>query len=189
MISRGSLAVFGVSVLLGCPAIAIAQTTPPAVVTAPVPIPKAILTDAEKEKDIRQLITLTGGDKMGQQMLDQIIPEMQKMAPEVPEDFWLKFRAKFKMSTLVDRLLPVYDKYYSKEDVKGLIQFYQTPLGQRVIATLPGLSHDSQVVGSAWGQEIAQEVIHDIKEREASQTPAKTKPAKKAAPKSKSASR
>ncbi len=181
-----SFALLSVAAFCALPLTAFAQITPtapvvPAPTTAPTPLAKPILPDAEKEKDIRQLITLTSGDKMGEQVLDQMIPEMQKMIPQVPPTFWQEFRKKTKMSELIDRLLPIYDKYYSKEDVKGLIQFYQTPLGQKIISVIPAISRESNMVGSAWGQEKAQEVISELQAKEAAgpkPAPAKPKPAK-----------
>ncbi|MES2460395.1 MAG: DUF2059 domain-containing protein [Armatimonadota bacterium] len=173
-----SLAMFGIAAFCSSPVFAAIQTPSPSTPST-TPVTKSVLPDAEKEQDIRQLITLTGGDKMGQQMMDQMIPEMQKILPQIPADFWVAFRKKTKMSELTERLLPVYDKYYSKEDVKGLIQFYRTPLGQKVISTTPGISRDSQAIGSAWGQEIAQDIIRELKEKEAAKpSGAKAKPTK-----------
>ena len=182
-----SAALLSVAALCALPSTVFAQVTPSApVVTAPLTRP--ILSDAEKEKDIRQLITLTGGDKMGEQILDQMIPEMQKMAPGAPLAFWDAFRKKTNINALIDQLLPIYDKYYSKEDVKGLIQFYQTPLGQKVISVIPGITRESYAVGSAWGQAKAQEVIDELQTKEAAKpkpAPAKPKPAKAPAAKPK----
>ncbi len=189
MIFRSSFTVIGIAAHLALPIQAIAQT-PPATAPAAAPATKTVLADAEKEKDIRQLMALTGSDKMAQQMVDQMIPEMQKAIPQIPAEFWQGFRKKVKMSELMERLVPVYDKYYSKEDVKGLIAFYQTPLGQKMIATAPGISSDSRAIGSAWGQEIAKQVISDIQASQAakpasskvksgkSAKPAASKPAK-----------
>ena len=176
-----SAAFLSLATLCALPLLAFAQTTPPTPIPAPTPMAKPILTDAEKEKDIRQLIALTGGDKMGEQMLDQMIPEMQKMIPDAPPAYWVEFRKKTNINALIDQLLPIYDKYYSKEDVKGLIQFYQTPLGQKVISVIPAISRESYVVGSAWGQAKAQEVINELQAKEAAKpkpAPDKPKPAK-----------
>jgi hypothetical protein len=176
MIFRRSLTILGIAALLACPTHAIAQASPP--VTDAAPVSKPILADAEKEKDIRQLFALTGSDKIGQQMMEQLIPEMQKSQPQIPTEFWEGIRIKIKAGGLTERLVPVYDKYYTKEEVKALVAFYQTPLGAKVTATLPGITQDSQAVGAAWGQEIAQEVIQEL------QAVGATKPSAKAAPKS-----
>lgn len=156
------------TMLLIDPSAAVAQAAPVAAKTVQpnATQPDAILPDAEKEKEIRQLIALSGGDKIGTQMMDQMIPAMRKMLPQVPAEFWQEFRRKAKVSQLVDRLLPIYDKYYSREDVKGLIQFYQTPLGQKVIAVAPAVSKESYAVGSAWGEQMAREVIEEYQARE-----------------------
>jgi hypothetical protein len=125
---------------------------------------------------------------MAQQMMDQMIPEMQKALPDIPAEFWQGIRKKIKTDGFTERLLPIYDKYYSKEDVKGLVAFYQTSLGQKVVSTTPGISSESQAVGSAWGKEIAQQVIDDLQAREAAKPAApKTKPGKSAKPAAKPA--
>ncbi len=179
MIFRSSLTILGIAALLACPIHVIAQTPPATDVAGTVaPVTKPVLADAEKEQDIRQLFALTGSDKAGQQVMEQMIPEMQKSQPQIPAEFWEGIRKKIKEGGLTERLVPVYDKYYTKEEVKALVAFYQTPLGKKVTATIPGITKDSQAVGAAWGQEIAQEVIQDI------QTAGAAKPAVKAAPKS-----
>lgn len=183
--NAGFSSVLTIAALCAIPATALAQTTPkapPVTATAPAAVTKPILQDADKEKDIRQLITLTGGDKMGEQVMDQLMPAMQKMAPDAPPTFWLAFRNKTRASDLVDLIIPIYDKYYSRDDVRGLIQFYQTPLGQKVISAAPDITRESYAVGSAWGEKKAQEVIRDLQAREAAQpakkAPTAAKPAK-----------
>jgi organic radical activating enzyme len=115
MIFRRSLATLTIACLCTSPVLATQNPTTTTAPTTPAPVTKTTLVDAEKEKDIRQLISMTGGDKIAQQMIDQMIPEMQKVMTEVPPTFWQDFRKKIDMNELNDRLLPVYDKYYSKE--------------------------------------------------------------------------
>lgn len=38
---------------------------------------------------------------------------------------------------------PVYDEYFTEEDLQGLIAFYETPLGEKLIEVSPGLIQSS----------------------------------------------
>ncbi len=40
-------------------------------------------------------------------------------------------RADVKIPRLLDAAVPVYDKYFTDDDIKGLIRFYETPVGQK----------------------------------------------------------
>lgn len=34
-------------------------------------------------------------------------------------------------------MIPIYDKYYTEDDIKQLTDFYQTPIGKKVISSTP----------------------------------------------------
>ena len=53
---------------------------------------------------------------------------------------------------LVDLLVPVYDKYYSKEDLKQLIRFYDSDIGKKTIEVMPLLLADSALAGQEWSE-------------------------------------
>ena len=46
----------------------------------------------EKRAEIEKNIRISGKEKMMRQVLDQMIPALQKAMPKVSEDFWTKFR-------------------------------------------------------------------------------------------------
>ena len=45
----------------------------------------------------------------------------------------------------------------------GLLAFYRTPLGQKMIAKMPALMQDSMTVGVQWGQSKAAEIVERLK--------------------------
>jgi len=55
--------------------------------------------------------------------------------------------------------IPIYDKHLTHEEIRGLIAFYQTPLGAKLIAKMPAIAQDSMAVGMKWGGEIAQKAM------------------------------
>lgn len=157
----------------------------PAARVAPVePADRPILEDAEKEKDIRLLIHLTGGEKAVQQVMDQIEATYRQEQPEIPDEFWKKLRQKEDIKGLIDLLVPIYNKYLTEEDIKGLIQFYQSPLGQKLSAIMPSITRDSYVVGKAWGKAKGEEVVREIEAEIEARKQAPSKPAKPSSGKS-----
>jgi hypothetical protein len=125
--------------------------------------------DVEKEKKIRRVLEVTGAQRMMLQVAGQMIASFKKAHPDVPEEFWSRFEEKFGSAELIDQLVPIYDKYYSKEDLDGLLAFYESPVGQKVLKTMPQVMQESMQIGQAWGQRKAVEVIKEIGEYQSKQ--------------------
>lgn len=76
--------------------------------------------------------------------------------------FFVKFKSKADPQQLLDLIVPLYDKYLSDEEVKALIQFYQTPLGQKRIQVMPKLVAESEAVGHTWGEGLGRQSMLDV---------------------------
>jgi hypothetical protein len=48
---------------------------------------------------------------------------------------------------------------FSAADLKGLHDFYSTPLGQRLLKTIPAVNQQSLQAGQLWGQKTFQEAV------------------------------
>ena len=66
------------------------------------------------------------------------------------------------MPSLLNALVVTYDKYFSDEDIKGLIQFYQTPLGQKALNNLPKIASESQAAGEKLGSKMGLEAMQEV---------------------------
>ncbi len=129
--------------------------------------------DPAKESDIRNLLELTGSKDLVVQMIDTGLEQMRSnftralpqndRAKKFTDAFAEKFRGKLNADLFVDRMVPIYDKYFSVEDVKGLLKFYGTPLGQRAIKVLPQITRESQAVGFELGKKAASDTIEELK--------------------------
>lgn len=117
------------------------------------------------EKDIRELLVLTGSAKLGKQVANQMFDSFEKMYPQVPTEFWDEFKKEMKTDDLINLMVPIYKKYYTDKDIKSLIKFYKTPIGQKTISVMPSVTQDAMVAGQTWGQEIAMKVLEKMKEK------------------------
>ena len=118
---------------------------------------------AEKQEDIRRLMEVMGAGQMGLQMMNQMLGPMKEMMPEVPEEIWTRFIAKVDPGELTELIVPIYAEYFTHDEIKGLLAFYRTPLGKKVIATMPAIMQESMVAGQKWGEQLAQEVVDELK--------------------------
>lgn len=125
-----------------------------------------------KEADIRKLLQLTGTSELMQQTMDSmdksIKPMMVNSLPEgdyrqtLIDLFFEKFHAKLDIQKLLDLAVPIYDKYFTDADIKGLIQFYETPLGQKTVKALPQISAAINDAGRTMGATVARESMLEV---------------------------
>ena len=50
------------------------------------------------------------------------------------------------MGEIIERLIPIYSKYYSKVDLINMIQFYESPTGVKVLESTPKIMKETVVV-------------------------------------------
>jgi hypothetical protein len=128
--------------------------------------------DPQKEADIRRLLQVMGAERaMTQAMANMetnIRPLITSSFPageyrdRLIQLFFEKFHSKIDLQELVGLAMPVYDKYLSDTDIKGLIEFYSTPLGQKVINVLPNIMTESGEKGRQWGERIGRESMIEV---------------------------
>jgi hypothetical protein len=66
---------------------------------------------------------------------------------------------------LVAKMLPIYARHFSREDIRGLIAFYESDLGRRMVAEMPALAQESVQIGMQWGRDLAPRVEAVLQER------------------------
>jgi|ERR1700710_602471 len=145
--------ILALALSLLCLAPALAQQTAPAEDTA------------AKRQDIRKLLEVTGSAKLGQQVLAQMMNTFKATNPKVPEEFWDQVMKEFDSGTMIDLIVPIYDKHLTHDDVRGMLAFYQSPLGQKLISVTPAITQESMQAGQQWGLGIAQRIQKQLEER------------------------
>lgn len=128
--------------------------------------------DPEKEAAIRKLFEIQGTQKSMEQVLagmsENMKPTLARMLPpgeyqdKLIPLFFERFQSKLKADELMDLIVPIYDKYLSKEDIDGLAQFYQTPVGKKMISVLPQLVIDTQTAAMNMGQELGRRAMLEV---------------------------
>ena len=121
----------------------------------------------EKRKEIEKMLQLTGMEKMFVQIKAQMVSGLKaqtKQLPESeqpPESFWEKLQEKMDTRELLEKIIPLYDKYYTIEDLKAVNSFYESSAGQKLLSTLPQIMQESMKIGQEWGERIGKEVAEE----------------------------
>jgi hypothetical protein len=128
--------------------------------------------DPAKEADIRRFLDLAGGTDAIKQVMDGMQANMKgSLVNSLPPGdyreqlvnlFFEKFRSKADTTHLIDLAVQVYDKYLSDDDIKGLIQFYSTPLGKKTLSVLPKVTVEMQSEGMQWGQTLGKDSMREV---------------------------
>lgn len=116
-----------------------------------------------KEAEIRRMLKLTGAISVAEQVKSQIFAGFRSQLKDVPYGFWERFEKKVNVEELMEKIIPLYDKYYSLEDLRAINAFYVSEVGQRLIKTMPNISRESLAVGMEWGKRIGEQVEREAR--------------------------
>lgn len=148
-----------------CVLVLAAAAQAPAQSPTPQVAPQADAERAAKRSEIRQLIELTGAANISADALQKMIEPLKASYPQVPEEFWNTFIHEVHSDELIDLVIPIYDKYYTRDEIQELTHFYQSPVGQKTIKVLPKLSAEAIDAGQEWGRMVADRAMRKLREK------------------------
>jgi hypothetical protein len=113
--------------------------------------------------DIEKLQEVTGSAALGTQLVrlvsGQMLDNLKKTRPETPERaleitkevIEVEFSKAFTgPDGLNSKLVAVYAKHFTPDEVRGLLNFYSTDLGKKMIAEMPLLVQEGAAAGQEW---------------------------------------
>ena len=118
------------------------------------PTAQAKSIDPVKAADIRSLLELVGAkdsiqdaanaatEQYRQKLLDASVSS--DSAPGSTSAYLAEFQKKFPTNSVNEQLVGIYDQHFTPEEIKGLLEFYGSPLGQKVAAEMPKMNREIQ---------------------------------------------
>jgi uncharacterized protein len=110
--------------------------------------------DPGKEADIRALLELVGARDQVQESVRQTAEQYrEKILAAVPDNergqtfvnaTINEYEKRYDVDRVNEQLVALYDKHYTDEEIKSLLQFYGSPLGQKVAAEGPKIFREIQ---------------------------------------------
>ena len=62
------------------------------------------------------------------------------------------------MGSLIELLVPVYQKHFTVEDLKDAIQMDKTPIGKKISEKTPIIAQETMQASMQWGMELSQKM-------------------------------
>jgi hypothetical protein len=118
-----------------------------------------------KADSIRELARITGQTNLAKQVMGQMIEQFKTMLPDVPASAWAEMMADENVDELMENMVPIYDRNFTQEDINGLLAFYRSDLGQRVLAKMPVVTQESMLAGQEWGESVAQRIMEKLQKK------------------------
>lgn len=138
-------------------------------------IPQVKPIDPAKEADIRSLMELIGARDQVQEVVNNSSEQYrEKVLATVPNNekgqafvnsFVETYQKKFDVNQVTEQLVAIYDKHYTDDEIKTLLQFYGSPVGQKVAAEMPQIARETQAAGRAAGTKAAKEALQAMREQ------------------------
>lgn len=131
-----------------------------------------------KEADIRKLLEATGSLRIGSIMSQGVVDQMKQtlrqnrpdlsaalidsLGSDVQKIFVEAISAK---GGLIDRIVPLYHRQFTHEEIRAILAFYTSPIGKRVSATLPQITQESLAIGQEWEETLTTAIQKRLRER------------------------
>jgi hypothetical protein len=135
------------------------------------PAPPTI--DPAKEADIRALLELVGARDLVEDSMtrsaEQYREKLLETLPSNPQGQTFvntvitSYEKKFDVDAVTEKLVNVYDKHYTDDEIKGLLQFYGSPLGQKVAAESPKIGRELQEAVRTTSGKAAKDALEEAK--------------------------
>jgi uncharacterized protein len=111
--------------------------------------------DPVKEKEIRSLLELIGARDAIQDAASSATEQYrQKMletaanndrAQVLTNAYLAEFQKKFDANAVTNQLVGIYDTHFTEDEIKDLLEFYGSPLGQKVATEMPKITREAQL--------------------------------------------
>jgi uncharacterized protein len=136
-------------------------------------LPAGSSLDSTKEADIRSLMELVGardaiqdattrGTEQFRENLIASVPGSDR-GQQFVNAFITDYQKKFNPDDMTSQLVAIYDKHFTDDEIKSLLQFYGSPLGQKFAAEMPKIAAETQVVNRTVSTRVAKEVLQDLR--------------------------
>jgi hypothetical protein len=130
--------------------------------------------DPAKDADIRALLDLVGARDQVQDSVRLTAEQYrEKLLASVPNNekgqafvntMLNEYVKRYDVDRVSEQLLGLYDKHYTDEEIRGLLQFYGSPLGRKVAAESPKIFREIQETTRAEAAKAVKDALEEAKQ-------------------------
>ncbi|HEY1659786.1 MAG TPA: DUF2059 domain-containing protein [Candidatus Sulfotelmatobacter sp.] len=150
----------------------------------------SVAPDPASKDDVKKLFAVMASREQMQEMMHQMFTQMRSLSreqmkkrqPDVSEDELARMDREseelidhFPLDSMVDDMIPVYQRHFTKTDIDALTAFYSSPAGQKFLHEMPAVTAEAM---KAVYPKVQAEVENAIRRAEQDETPPKVPPSK-----------
>ena len=135
---------------------------------------KPLPIDPAKDADIHALLDLVGARDLVQESVNMTAEQYrEKLLASVPNNergqgfvnaVISDYEKRFDVDQVTEQIVSIYDKHYSEDEIKGLLQFYGSPLGQKVAAESSKVSREIQEACRSTAMKAVKDSLQQVKD-------------------------
>jgi hypothetical protein len=139
----------------------------PGLVETPAQYDTTAPPDDALTKEIRRYLVITGSTKLGFQFAKMIVDAQKGNTVDTPPKefydlFYQKLESERGIRLFENFLVNIYRTHYTVDDMQKMNEFYQTPVGKKILTTMPLILQESQSRGRGLGEMLGMEVIQQM---------------------------
>jgi hypothetical protein len=134
--------------------------------------------DPSKKADIHRLIKMSGMSAqmniISQYTLSQYLSLTREKYPGLSPDLISIMEEKcmdeirlnmWAPGGFFHRFVPLYDKYFTHEEILELINFHESPIGKKILLLQPVLVKEGMSIGEQWSKDILLNIMENIEKQ------------------------
>jgi len=118
----------------------------------------SVAPDAPSREDVEKLFQVMGSREQVRQVMREVYAqmremnrdEMKKRRPEISDEEVASVEREaedliknFPVDEMLNDMIPVYQRHFTKAEIEGLADFYSSTLGQKVLHEMPAVTAES----------------------------------------------
>jgi hypothetical protein len=120
------------------------------------------------QKDLRHLFEINGTKRNYEKSIKTIIEHYKKSDSDVPAAYWEKMEKEFLVTSadeIIDLMIPIYQKHLRHDDVKKMIEFFESDAGKRIASNMSVIMTESMEAGMLFGKKVSEKINQDIENK------------------------
>lgn len=128
--------------------------------------------DPAKDADIRSLMELVGARRLAkdaaakgaEQLRENLVATLpaSERGQQFVNAFVADYQKKFNSDDVTNQLVGIYDKHFTEDEIKGLLQFYGSPIGRKLAAETPKIQAEVEAASQKVSTRVAADVLRDL---------------------------
>ncbi len=103
--------------------------------------------------------------KMMSEKLSMLTPEQQEKFVKAMQGNMDDIMDSMRLEDLISDMIPVYQKYLTREDLEGIIAFYSSPVGQRLLDKTPAMTTEAMKISMDRMEKMMPEIMAKMQKR------------------------